>query len=351
MPPALGVDAWLGYEGEWIAGRLGEGTEPVGRFTRSRQDIRIGAEFAPIDGLSGWLELETTADRRLVYPDAPQMLYDPVTGSGTYLGADRTGETASVEGSGLVGLWIGAGLAPLHERFAPGARAAYRLDVAMRTPNRRDTFWSATQGGSRGAAPGGWGWLLSAAFSAEHEAVDPYLAVRYQAESRLQLDVVDEAGSTWIEGAILKPANALDVCAGVEVIARRVEARGVRTAVDLYTGFGYRSWQDVPSGLYLPEVLDASRSLVVTMGEHALLRGGVGLDARFSEQAQLRLSAELRWLTPHRLESPYEVRTLADTLGAGLLLTFRGGFRPARPSGEAGGPTIRGGAAASATGG
>ncbi len=348
MPPALSGDGWISYEGELGSGSLVEEGAEVGRRTTSRHDVTVGVEFAPHDLVAAWLALETTAAMGFAYPDAPRMLYDPVTGSGTYVDAEASGEEVAFTGSGLTGLWLGAGVRPMKADVASGTRATYRVDVGLRTPDRKNTFWSA-DGGTRGAAPGGVGWLLAAAFSTEFDHSSPYITARYQAESRTQLDVVDEDGVVWIDSAILKPANELDVTAGVELFGSGRPELGQRAGADLFFGFGYRSWQDVPSGLYLPEVLEASRSLVVTTSEYAIFRVGLALNVHFSEAARMRLGADVRLLTPHRLESAYDVRTGADTVALGLFATVRGGFRQktapaaaATPATPEGGTAIKG---------
>jgi hypothetical protein len=84
--------------------------------------------------------------------------------------------------------------------------------------------------------------------------------------------------------------------------------------VDPHLEFGFQSWQDVPSGTFLPDVLDASKPLLATESEYAFLSTGVNLDIRIMEYIELDLGADVGVRSGHQVEHLYPIDTSMGTL-------------------------------------
>ena len=120
---------------------------------------------------------------------------------------------------------------------------------------------------------------------------------------------------------------AVDALVGAEFIASEDTESSARVAVDLHLGFGYRSAADQASGFWLPSALPESRSLAVSRGEHLVVSGGMAVDAFFKKYVGLRIGADGGWISPHRVEHVYEVRTDRKAFSVGWQLALVGRIR------------------------
>jgi hypothetical protein len=94
--------------------------------------------------------------------------------------------------------------------------------------------------------------------------------------------------------------------------------------VNLWLGAGYRTWEDIASGVYLPNVLDGARSIPVTVGDTLSARAGTGFDVEIQQIVRIRGGLVFTYRMPYRLEHVYDVRTSADTLQIGWSLELSG---------------------------
>ncbi len=313
MAPAMGASATIQYRGSALHGQLIEAGQVVSDRRVSRHDLDIQGEFSPVDGVGVTLGLATTPSYRLRYPNARGMVSEPADGSGSLLAGDPLAEDPTIVASGLQGVWLGAALSPFSERRRlDGAGSTWRLDVALRTGSKKKNLWTA-DGDRRGAAPGGPAFRVAGAFSSEQGAGAPYVKVAYVRENPVTVDVVDESGTSYGE-LDLRPASTVDLRGGVEVIAKRGdEDQAGRIAVDLYGGGGYRSWEDIASGVYLPSVLASGRAISMTAGDHMTAALGMALDVHADAVVRGRTGVELAYASPFRPEHVYAVTTSADT--------------------------------------
>ena len=259
------------------------------------------------------------------YKGASEMNFDPVTETGTYASGDEIG-TVEYKGGGGSGVWLGAAFAPFSEAYAKQHQATYRLDIAMRTPNKKKTLWSADDKG-RGAAPGGFGFRLAGAFSSDHGAVEPWMEFEYVREGKVSVDVIDDEGILQVSGLEVRPSSALSIRGGIELIALDDPEREIRVSFGFHMGAGYHTWSDVPSGLYLPDVLDQSRSVAVTSSDYISLLGGFNLESDITRWVGLKLGAEGRFYSPRYLEHVYPVFTTVDTFGLFFAVDLIGKIR------------------------
>ena len=319
VPPKWMGDVHIDYGAQLLWGGIDEGDVRIGYRKVVRHDLTFGLEFAAYHGIAVNLAFPVTARVNYGFWDSLEMNYDPVSGLGSATSGDSIEDYPETTGSGLNGVWIGLAFAPFSENYDHGDQASWRLDIGLRTPSKKNNLWTVNKG-KRGSGNGGTALKLAGAFSSKQGVAEPYIAVEYVMESKVTLDIVDEEGTTWASDVEIRPASRIDARAGVEIIGSYNAESDVRIAVDVYSRFGYRSWSDVPSGLYLPSVLDTSRMFAVTSGEHILVAGGLGFDAHVHKYAGFRFGVEGRYYTPYRLEHTYAARTSTDSFE--LLITF-----------------------------
>ncbi len=329
LAPALGLMGTLRYAGSALDGSLVEQETVVAGRQIQRHDLDLGLEFAPAEGVALTLDLALTPSLTFTYPDARPMIIEPEDGSGSYLAGTPGVEPVQVKAGGLTGFWIGAAFSPFNERYAKGQQSTWRLDLALRTPSAGRNLWTATDG-KRGTAPGSLGLKVAGAFSTDLGAGTPWLQAVYVSEGKATVDVVDEAGNAWAQDLELNPASVLQTRFGVAVNAYEDVDTGAAFDLDLYLGGEYRTWEDVTSGVYLPNVLDGGRAIDVTTGDNLAGTAGLALDGAVNEYFQIRTGAEFTYRTPYRLEHPYEVTTSADTWQIGWFLQVQGmgSFKP-----------------------
>ena len=314
------VGATYGGSAEW--GALEEAGVNVGQRRLSRHDLLWDLEFAPVDGMAIRVAVDQTAALAYRYPNSRSMLFEPVEGGGTYL-LDAATQDASVTGSGLNGVWIGAAFSPFNERYNRGQRSTWRIDGAFRTGSASKNLWVAKDG-KRGSAPGGSALRFALASSQDLGVGNPWFQLAYQRENPFTADLIDESGTVWATGVELQPASTVSARVGCEVMTSSDAELNSRYAVDFYLGFDYRTWEDVASGVYLPNVLDAGKKIAMTHGERIDARGGFAVDFQFNSHVRARTGPEVVVHTPILLEHSYDVMTRPANLGIAWSFTLEG---------------------------
>ena len=302
MPAPMAVDVDLDWRGQWGFGTLTEAGEVAAKSKTTRQELALTPEFSPIAGVAVRLSVPYTPSWSMGWTDARKMTFDPGTGTGTTVGGAPI-DAASVRGAGGNGIWLGAGLSPFNESFSLGQQSTWRLDAAVRLGTPRSAW--AEVDGKRGAGNGGAAWRLSAAFSTERGPSTPWMA--FVATGEGAVTVAGTAGDGSATEMRVKPASSVEWAAGIEVAGAENREKHTASRFTLDAAFGYSAWSDVPSGLFLPSVLDASRGLVVTRGETLYARGGLGLVLDVHANFGIRLGGGARYAMPFRVESPYQV--------------------------------------------
>lgn len=329
MPAEMRADLDIGYAGDFGFMGLEEDGRLVAWGSRQRHDLAFGAEFAPVKWAAVGFSVPLTPAWSANWTEAYEMVYDPVTETGTYLGSDPLTDLPSMKGGGGQGVWLNAAVAPFSSSYGSGVLhqlVDWRLGVGVRMGGK-DTQWTATDG-QRGAATGGGAWRLSAAFSATRGASSPYLAVEGLLEGKsVAVDVVDDAGNPVATGLPVDAASSVQIRGGVELLDASNAATGYRFVWDLYLGFGYTTWQDVPSGFGLPDVLDVSQQIPVTEADYVSGRLGIATIIDFNKYAGMRLGVEGRYALPHRVEHVYPIYTSIDTFDVVANVALEGRIR------------------------
>ncbi len=91
--------------------------------------------------------------------------------------------------------------------------------------------------------------------------------------------------------------------------------RGSSFAFDFRLGFAYYAGAELPSGLYLPDVLQTTDGALINQSEYTAASAGLGLYYQIFTYMKMNLVVDGNYYTPHLLEHPYPVSTGMDTFG------------------------------------
>lgn len=328
IAPFLRGDVVVDYRFSAENARLLENDTLVG--TRQTQEglLTLGGNFSVAPGAALFFDLPYYSGSKISFADTTDMAIDPNTDSGTMLDTETLDPQPEVYGKGLGGVWLGLRGTPMSEDlFARrGDKVTVMLEAAYRFADKT-SFWTTTDG-VRGAGPGSAAFKLGAAFSTTIGWNEPYVSLSMVRSVPLR----DIEGTELQADQIIQTASSFDLLAGTEMVAVQRDASGVRFAIDVHSRFGVQSWQDIPSGVLLPSVLDASSTLTATEGEHSYVNGGLALKYRIFEWVQLDVGGDVGVVMPHQVEHFYPVETGMGTLtyAIGTRLTLRGRDKPQR---------------------
>jgi hypothetical protein len=328
LPPWLRGDMVIDYGFQRQAGSLYEGSERVGSRSFEQHSLHYQGVFSAGPGVALFFELPHHLSARLAFPEANEMVYDPSTGQGTMIETEPIEGLDPITGKGTDGLWLGIKGTPFSEAFEKrGNRATWLLEAAFRTRSSNN-FFELDEAGERGAGIGGGGMRLGMAFSTTKNISQPYIAFRYQRNPVLdEITLYDETGASLGGGFELQPADQISIRTGTEIIAHDNPEAHSRFSIDLRLGFGYNTWQSVPSGLYLPSMLSTSLDVPATESEYTWASAGVGFYHQAFQYMKWKLLAEATYIAPHQIEHHYPIETGTDTLditlGGGIEIMIR----------------------------
>jgi len=251
---------------------------------------------------------------RVRFTDAQEMAYDPRLENGTMVGTASLPDRDAERGTGMGGVWIGLKGAPMHRDLYTrrNDRVSWVLDAGYRFRDETN-FWSYGPRGKRGAGAGAPAFRFQAAASTKHRIAEPYLQATLLRSGRITMDVVDQNDQVVASGVEFRPASTVDGVLGVQYTVAEY-GQGAMVAVDMHSYFGYSTWQDIPSGLMLPSVLDSSAQLPATMSEATRIGVGGGVNYRFIEYLQLNVRGNIGVNSGGRVEHFYPV-----SMGLGAL--------------------------------
>jgi hypothetical protein len=317
IPPFLRGDATVGFTYEGLSGSLVEpdASGDVEVASRSLVDQRLayGFSFGAGPGVAVFAELPHYVKSSVSYSDASTMVFDPATQSGTYVGTPDADPGTQASGAGLGGVWIGVRGTPWSEAFTSrGNTVTWLLEGAVRTADASN-FWTAS-GDKRGAGPGGTALRLHTAFSKSFGSAEPYVAATLVTEGKVTADVVDADNAVVAQDVALDPADTVRLRFGVESTASSNANSGARLAFDVHGEIGYAGWASLPSGVYLPSVLDASAGSAVQQSEALQAGAGLAVHWRPMSYMQLSLFGDAAYHLSQRIENPYPVTTGPDTI-------------------------------------
>ena len=169
----------------------------------------------------------------------------------------------------------------------------------------------------------------SSAFSTTYNWASPYIVADLTRTSHINTDVVNAEGQTVATGMEIQPASTSSFRVGTELFAGKWGTQGAQATIDLHATAVYTSWQDIPSGTYLPSILSSSEGVAATEAEHTTLTAGMGVNWRIMEFAQLNVGGDVGLASPRTVEHFYNVHTNMGDLAWGINTTLR--FRARDP--------------------
>lgn len=323
IPQALRGDVSISYDGLFGRQSLVDGGVDAGLRSTRAHDLTVTAEFAPVDGISFFASIPTNLSTVVQFPEAYTMVVDPVTGDGQYMTSEPLTSPPDYRGNGGRGLWFGFGFAPYSEQFKRSSQLTWRLNLAART-RASQSFWDVVDG-QRGANIGGAAYRISGAFSANNGTTRPFMNVDWTLETRRSVQV--EVNNETFELQV-KPGSRIWIKTGLEIPFKQVDtSEKVESYIEWNMGFGYRSWREYPSGIYLPNVLPSSQSISVTQTDALLGATGLFLGVRVPHYFQWRTGVQVLYETPHLIEDVYNVKTGADSYTIHFHTGFSVGYR------------------------
>jgi len=290
--------------------RLEEEGATVAKQQQVNHELTYAGSFSFFKGAAVFFELPHYAKSAVQYDSAQDMVFDPNQDAGTMIGTDELSKMPSELGGGMGGAWVGLSGTPLHETVY--ASRSDRVSIVFEGGYRfkdKSNFWSYRDNGVRGAGPGASAWRLGMGFSTTNHASTPYIQSTLIRSGRINMDVTNAAGKTVASNIQVRPASSANMRVGGEIQLGEWGENDSAIALDGHTDFGYIGWQDIPSGIYLPAVLEASQSTTITESEYAYVQLSLGVNWRIMELAQLNIAGEFGTESPHRLEHLYNVST------------------------------------------
>lgn len=312
IPPFLRGDIQIGYAYEQLSSMLVErGDEAdvdVAERTLSDHMLSYSLVFSAGPGVAVFARVPHFLSSRVSYGTRSEMVYDPGTGSGTYVGTTTGTEGVAVDGAGLGGIWFGVRGTPFSESFEKrNSATTWLLEGAIRTGDPTN-FWTVDDTGKRGAGPGGTAARLHTAFSTTLGNTASYVTGTYVGEGKHKVTIVTPDGVSRGEVEV-DPANHGDIRIGIELLAGRNAASGALFIFDLHLGVAYDAFAQIPSGFYLPNVLEVGAGAAVQQSEQLEGGGGIAAHWRPFENLQITLNGDLGYHMPQRIEHPYPVYT------------------------------------------
>ncbi|HJN72325.1 MAG TPA: hypothetical protein QGF58_00210 [Myxococcota bacterium] len=319
VPPFLRGDITVAYGADIQTGSLQEPVDgsdiQVARALHEAHVIDFGATFSVAPGAAVYFGVPTWVIDRWSWSEANAVVFDPNRQLGSMAYGEPIGETVTRTGSGSGGVWLGAKGTPFSESFTRrGNASTWLLDVGFRTPDKSNIY--TLDGDSRGAGNGAPALRIRNAFSTTAGQSQPWLEFTWLRQ-----------GVTTADGLEVVNPQVLGVRSGVEVQTYENAVTNAFFAIDFRLGFDYSSWGDVPSGTYLPTVMESTQGQLVTVGEYSTVSAGLGLYWRMFQYGRIDLYGDAHYVMPHRLEHPYPVYTGTDTIrvtaGAELTVLVR----------------------------
>lgn len=328
IAPWLRGDVVVDYKFAAENAQLVESDTLVGKRRIQDSLLTIGGNFTVAPGAAVYFDIPYYAGTKIGFSDATDMAIDPTTDSGTMLDTETLDPQPEVYGKGMGGMWIGLRGTPFSEKLFPkrGDKVTWLLDVGYRFRDK-SSLWT-TDGTDRGGGPGSAAFKLKTAFSTTIGWSEPYLSM-----SLLRSVPLRDIENTGLQAdQVIQTASSIDMTTGTEIVALTRDSTGARLAFDLHGNIGLNSWEDIPSGVMLPSILDASSSLVATEGEHAYVNGGLAVRYRVFDWVQLDVGGDCGVVMPYQVEHFYPVSTGMGTLAWSMStrLTMRGRDTPER---------------------
>ena len=326
-----------------------ESTDQLYETTRENIEILVGnrkqtlrtntllLEYGILDVLSVSIEKPVSMYQSHVFGNPYAMVYDPYFMTGTlqhqkalHEGDSFFGElnqngdvpTLSQIGSSAQRSWIGVNFFPFHERFyaSRGDVFSWKLGLHYRSSNQKN-FYSLTDN-ERGAGTGSAAWRITGAFSKGGSKSKPYLGFQVI----LPKEYTQEFQTITAFETTIHPAKESHFKTGVELYPIKDTAYGHYVCVDVFGKFGYQSWQEIPTAVYLPSALSTAEDIVISQSDMLYAHIGAGMNLQYYTYGAFRIYGHAGLSTPQKIENYYNVSS-GGTLGWAIGTEFRFRYR------------------------
>jgi hypothetical protein len=319
LPPQWRGDLGVHYSTTVIPDTLIEANQTVGQRRAVDHTITYAAQFGFTDYLSMALALPQQAASRVAFTEMNKMAYDPISQTGTMIGADKVAPSET-GGSGAGGLWMRVKGTPLSEStFSDrGDQITWLLGLGYQFKDETSRWNSSSTDGAGPASPA---FEFTSLWSTKNRAAEPYVGVVWTRRFSTPVDT----GSGVVD---VTDPSALDLLVGMEILLYQddnwANKLGTEFALDLHATFGHATWGDGISGVEISNVLPMSDAKQVTTGETSSLWAGVDLRWRVVRYLDWTISSDFGGPLGRRLEHHYAISSeskMAWKVGTGL--TFR----------------------------
>jgi len=330
LPPQARGDVAIDYGVTVVPDTLREDNMQVGSRRSIDHTLHYRARFGILDMLAVELELPHAASSRIRFSDATEMVYDPVTQSGTMTGTSAIRDIDR-HGSGANGMWARLLGAPLSEDVysARGDQITWLIGLGYQFKDN-SSFWTRDESGQRGAGPVSPALEVQSFWSTQNNMTEPYLGFVWTKRFATETTARNTNGVVNQANLAVQDPSSIDIQTGMEIELWSdddwANGLGTEIALDLSGTFSYQTAGTVLSGVSLPSVLSLTAGQPVTQSEGSSLWGATSVRWRIIRYVDWELNSALGAPLGRRLEDPYNVSTSAkDKLGwsVGTGFTFR----------------------------
>ena len=280
----------------------------VGNRTLNQNTTRLVMKMGLVDFMSMDVSLPMGSEK-LAFSNVYQMKYDPLTQTGSYLDTPQLDDMER-SGNGLQGAELALNFYPFHTKIYSnrGDAGNWQMGVVYRAGDKSN-FFTVDEKGQRGSGIGASAFGIQTAFSNKNKQVEPYLVMKALRSNSFNADLRGDNGTLYASSANIRPANTVDIRGGTELYIKDDVALASYITLDLFGEYRYQSFQAIPSGVYLPSILESTQDTIITQTELVSIQGGVGTNVQINSLYAFRLSGQAGFASPQRIEHIYEVNT------------------------------------------
>lgn len=282
-------------------------------FVGSRKMMDDHVNFVVLFGILDFMSIKANFPvgfQSVEFKDTTQMQFNPLEDIGTYLGTPE-GEDYKISGSGLEGVELSLHFYPFHKKIFNnrGDTGNWNIGILYRAPDNTN-FFSPSESGKRGSGVGAQGFGLENSFSKRRKHLEPYLQLKALKSATWNGSIRTDSGTTLVKSAEFSPANTVDIRGGSEFFLWEDVALASYVTLDLFGEYHYRSFQEIPSGIYLPYPLDVKLDSIITQTELISFQGGIGTNLQINSIYGMSIAGKVGYTSPQQIENIYPTNTI-----------------------------------------
>lgn len=307
-PGALQGDVALQHQFQTNRDSIYQEEQLVGDRILSQNTSSLVMRIGLVDFMSADIRLPVGTET-LSFSNIYEMKYDPLSQTGSYLDTPGIADITRT-GKGLQGTELALNFYPFHTKIYSnrGDIGNWQMGVVYRTSDKSN-FYTVDESGMRGSGIGASGLGIQTAFSNKNKHVEPYLVMKALRSSSFTSEVRADDGTLYAASETISPSHTVDIRGGTEFYLKDDVALASYVTLDLFGAYRYQSFQSIPSGIYLPSILESTQDTIITQTELVSIQGGIGTNVQINSLYAFRLSGQAGFASPQRIEHIYEVNT------------------------------------------